>query len=226
VNIEIALSRTSVADPDYNSNHDAAINDQNTGALELSLLSEALDHLTSGIVVIDDHLQVYFNNKSARTILHDRYPIRITGDTLAFANARMKKTLLEQLDKKSNVIFTVNHKDVELHVLIFPLTNPVHYDLNRHSSSILFLFDTIRDANRIEEVVRTIYKLSPTEAKIASKLVFNPYLTDISASLGITYNTARTHLKRIYQKTGTNKLPALIQKIVTGPAGLLIHSMD
>jgi DNA-binding CsgD family transcriptional regulator len=90
----------------------------------------------------------------------------------------------------------------------------------------LFLFNTVHDSERIEEVVRTMYKLSPTEAKIAARLVFNPYLADISTSLGITYNTARTHLKRIYQKTDTNKLPSLIQKIVTGPAGLLIHSTD
>ena len=39
----------------------------------------------------------------------------------------------------------------------------------------MFIFDTIKDSERIEEVVRTIYKLSPTEAKVASKLVYNPY---------------------------------------------------
>ena len=92
--------------------------------------------------------------------------------------------------------------------------------------SVLFLFDTANDSQRIEDLVRTLYKLSPTEAKIASQLVFNPYLADISVKLGISYQTARTHLKHIYQKTETNKLPALIQKIVTGPAGLLMHSLD
>ena len=88
------------------------------------------------------------------------------------------------------------------------------------------LFDTSNDSNRIEEVVRTLYRLSPTEARLASMLVYNPYLADVSATLGISYHTARTHLKHIYQKTDTKKLPALIQKIISGPAGLLIKSTN
>jgi DNA-binding CsgD family transcriptional regulator len=113
-----------------------------------------------------------------------------------------------------------------LHFLLFPLAARVGVRDNPVQGSVLFLFDSVNDAQRIEDLVRAMYKLSPTEARIASRLVFNPYLADVSATLGITYQTARTHLKRIYQKTDTKRLPALIQKIVTGPAGLLIHSTD
>jgi CheY-like chemotaxis protein len=224
VNIEIALSRTSV--PKQRSGSNIEQTGIGNSTMELSLLSEALDHLTSGILVIDENLHIYFNNKSAANILNENFSLRLKNDKLLCSNPKVRKNLVEQINKKTNVVFTISHKDKDLHVLIFPVSSQAGYDINYHSSSIMFLFDTVHDSNRIEEVVRTIYKLSPTEAKIASMLVFNPYLTDISASLGITYNTTRTHLKRIYQKTETNKLSALIQKIVTGPAGLLIHSIE
>jgi DNA-binding CsgD family transcriptional regulator len=224
VNIEIALSRnTPTNSQDINN---PGVRDQSSNALELMFLSEALNHLISGVVVIDKHLQVYFNNKSANNILKDNFPIKIKNSSLCCATSIIKLNLLEQINKNSNVVFSINYKGSEYHMLIFPMTNPVNYDMNLHSSSIIFIFDTVRDSDRLEEVIRTIYKLSPTEAKVASMLVFTPYLTDISANLGISYHTARTHLKHIYQKTETNRMSALIQKIITGPAGLLIHSIE
>ena len=97
---------------------------------------------------------------------------------------------------------------------------------NSAEKSLQAIEQELPDLVLIEDLLRTMYKLSPTEARIASRLVFNPYLADVSATLGITYQTARTHLKRIYQKTETKRLPALIQKIVTGPAGLFVHTTD
>ena len=97
---------------------------------------------------------------------------------------------------------------------------------NSAEKSLQAIEQELPDLVLIEDLLRTMYKLSPTEARSASRLVFNPYLADVSATLGITYQTARTHLKRIYQKTETRRLPALIQKIVTGPAGLFVHTTD
>ena len=226
VNIEIALSRTSLPNRDHEIIHKHTINDARSDGTELSILSKALDHLISGVVVVDETLKVFFINKSATNLLNNDFSVRLKGSALHCSNPRVKKNLIEKLTKKTDVVFTITHKGKDMYVLIFPLSDSEAYDANHQSCSIMFLFDTIREPDRIEEVIRTIYKLSPTEAKIASKLMFNPYLTDIAASMGITYNTIRTHLKRIYQKTGTNKLPALIQKLVTGPAGLLIHSIE
>ena len=53
-----------------------------------------------------------------------------------------------------------------------------------------------------------------------------PELKDAAQAMGITYNTARTHLKRIYAKTNVNRLSALVHMIVTGPVGLLIHATE
>ena len=123
-------------------------------------------------------------------------------------------------------MFTINHESKSLHFLLFLLSSKLTDNNNCLQGCVLFMFDTAHDTHRIEDVVRTLYKPSPTETKIAAMLAFNPYLADISVSLGISHHTARTHLKRIYQKAYTKKLPALIQKIVTGPAGLLLHSQD
>ena len=66
--------------------------------------------------------------------------------------------------------------------------------------------------------------MSRTEAKVAARLVKTPYLEEVAAALGITYNTARTHLKRIYKKTRTNRISSLIHLILTGPVGVVLHT--
>ncbi len=224
VNIEIALTRFT---SDGRGNSGTYKNNRiSEPATQTEPLSEALDHLISGVIMVDAELEVFYKNKSAARMLEGDLPLKVRNNSLICNNSPIRKDLGNYIRKKASVIFTLKKDDIPLHCLIFPLNSPVSDQTGSGNGSVLFLFETNRDTGQIEEVVRAMYKLSPTEAKIAAQLVFNPYLADISASLGITYNTARTHLKRIYQKTGTNKLPSLIQKIVTGPAGLLIHSTD
>lgn len=227
VNIELALSRNAnEKTSNLNNRNNKEVRDITEPELEFSPLSEALDHLVSGVIMLNEELQVYYKNKSAGNILNDKFSVKIRDNYLVCINSRIKKDLQRHISSKASTVFSINHENTPAHFLIFPLSTQLAANTYNTQTSVLFVFKTSLDSGRIEDVVRTMYKLSPTEARMAAQLVFNPCLAEISSSLGITYNTARTHLKHIYQKTGTNKLPSLIQKIVTGPAGLLIHSTE
>jgi DNA-binding NarL/FixJ family response regulator len=225
VNIEIALSRkefqsdTPEPETDYCNSQSSSLD------IQRSPLSEVLDHLVSGVIMVNSNFIIQYKNKSAMNILEGDSPLRLQGKKLEFRNPNTKRTIRQLINDQTSSVFTIKYQKQELHTLIFPMGYPSRSSLENHVVSGIFLFTTNKDSQHIADVVRTIYKLSPTEAKITSMLVFNPQLSDIADSLGITYNTARTHMKRIYQKTDTNKLSALIQKIMTGPAGLLIHSI-
>lgn len=226
VNVEIALSRNINIQEERDRSVEEKIYQEHVSKLEFFLLSEAMDHLVSGVVVIDDNLNIYYMNKAANNIIDSRKQFKHKNGKFELTNRKTRKEFLEKIDKRDSLALILDTGKADLNILIFPIDNPAKYNLNAASSFIMYLFDSVCDADKIEEVVRTLYKLSPTEARVASHLVFNPYLTDVAAKMGITYNTARTHLKKIYQKTETNKLPALIQKIVTGPAGILIHAIE
>jgi len=227
VNIEVALSRAEHEKPQQHAEPvTRGVRDIGHPDLVFSSLSEALDHLASGVIVVNDRFEIHYKNKSAGKIMDEQFPVRISDNHLSCINSRIKKDIQHCINNQTSSVYSISHREKPVHLLIFPLTSQLSEDMHGSRGSVLFVFNTTQDSDRIEDVVRTMYKLSPTEARIAARLVFNPYLAEISSSLGITYNTARTHLKRIYQKTGTNKLPSLIQKIVTGPAGLLIHSRD
>lgn len=75
----------------------------------------------------------------------------------------------------------------------------------------------------INTLLMDIYALSPGEARVAAKLVEYPDINYVAEALNISLSTARTHLKRIYRKTDTNRQSVLIHTIVTGPVGMLLN---
>jgi two-component system, response regulator PdtaR len=75
----------------------------------------------------------------------------------------------------------------------------------------------------IEEVLMSLYSFTKSEARVTAKLIEFPKLDYVVDSLNISISTARTHIKSIYRKTNTNRLPVLVHKLVTGPVGLLIN---
>lgn len=64
----------------------------------------------------------------------------------------------------------------------------------------------------------TIYGLSPTQMQVAAFVAEGLSLTDIAARLDITPNTARTHLSRIFDKTGVRTQSALVRLLLLAVA--------
>lgn len=79
-----------------------------------------------------------------------------------------------------------------------------------------------KSTNSVEEVLVSLYSLTPAEARVAAKLIDYPQLDIAAEALNISLSTAKTHLKRIYRKTNTNRQSVLVHKIINGPAGLLL----
>jgi DNA-binding CsgD family transcriptional regulator len=65
------------------------------------------------------------------------------------------------------------------------------------------------------ELLRCHFGLTPSEARLALHLVAGETLRSAEAKLSMTYETARTHLKSVFQKTGTCRQAELVVVIVT-----------
>ena len=69
------------------------------------------------------------------------------------------------------------------------------------------------------ELLRCHFGLTPAEARLALHLVAGETLRSAEVKLSITYETARTHLKNIFDKTGTCRQAELIVVILTALPG-------
>jgi DNA-binding CsgD family transcriptional regulator len=65
------------------------------------------------------------------------------------------------------------------------------------------------------DLLRCHFGLSPAEARLALRLITGETLRSAAAKLSISYETARTQLKNIFNKTGTCRQAELVIPIVT-----------
>jgi len=68
--------------------------------------------------------------------------------------------------------------------------------------------------NESIDLLRRHFGLTPAEARLALHLIAGETLRSAEAKLSITYETARTHLKNIFSKTGTCRQAELVVVLV------------
>jgi len=77
------------------------------------------------------------------------------------------------------------------------------------------VFDTTLQPSYAWGVLETLYGLTRTETCLINQLLKGRTLEEYCASRFVTINTARSHLKSIYRKTGTNRQSELIRLFAT-----------
>jgi DNA-binding CsgD family transcriptional regulator len=79
---------------------------------------------------------------------------------------------------------------------------------------ILFSFGDQGLAEPRLEVAAAVYGLSPAQKRVAACVAEGMTLEEIAAAMNVKRATARTHLERIFDKTGVRSQPALVRLLV------------
>ncbi len=77
-------------------------------------------------------------------------------------------------------------------------------------AAVVFITDPERQEPASVDLLIQIYKLTPKEAAMAAELSRGKSVEQAAAEMSITYETARTHLRRIFSKTGTSRQTELL----------------
>ena len=79
---------------------------------------------------------------------------------------------------------------------------------------VYILFGQQNGLSKQIEIVQAIYGLSKAQTEIISQIANGMDLNEAAANSGISKNTARTHLRRVYEKVGVNSQIELLRLIV------------
>lgn len=82
------------------------------------------------------------------------------------------------------------------------------------ASALILLEDTRPMTERIDLAVQT-FALSPSQTKLAIGLLEGQSLSSFSETTGVTLNTARTHLKRMFEKVGVSSQAGLVRALIS-----------
>lgn len=201
--------------------------------LERDMLRQALDQLPQGALIVNRTGQVMYSNQNAELILAQQDGLFVNRQrdlqaAHANDNAQLRQMIgsagepASLLPAQAGGLFQLNRPSGlrPLSLLIAPLNREIS-PFNYHQPSVLiFISDPEQQTEAVEERLQQLYSLTPAEAKLAVILIRGNNVVAAAAELRITQNTARTHIKRIFQKTGTHRQSELINLLLKSPATL------
>lgn len=194
------------------------------GGVASQAATAALDRLHLGVVLVDAGGRVVARNRSADEVLAERDGIELRGAVLHVTDASASRRLRDFLGSADGGplrggALSVPRKPprAPLTLLVAPLGGRAG-QTDQSRVKAVFISSRDRGQETSEEHLRRLYDLTPSEAGLASFLVQGMSLKEASAELNITENTARTHLKRIFDKTDTHRQGELVGLLLSGPS--------
>lgn len=190
------------------------------------LFSSVIDRLMFGSIILDQYGTVLRMNKIAEETLDRKDGLAITSGKI-HAHMDSENKALQQLVTNALAVCEQDQPhimeaisisrpqgDCPLGVLVrsFPTDSWVEGD-RRASVSILFR-DPLCNVETSQEAVRRLFAFTPAEAGLAMILAEGLTLDEAAAQLNVSRNTARTHLKAMFLKTGTTRQTDLIRMIL------------
>ena len=98
-------------------------------------------------------------------------------------------------------------------VLVCPL-RPDSEVVAGERGAVVFLSDPERTPPAAPALLRRLYGLTGSESRLTSELVAGHDLQAVAETLGVTLETARTHLKHVLAKTGTRRQAELVSVVL------------
>ena len=85
----------------------------------------------------------------------------------------------------------------------------------------MFIYEPAGGPRKLpERLLRQLYGLTPGEARLANQLFVGDSLVEAAAHLGISINTAKATLKRVFGRCSVGSQTELVQLLSLGPRTL------
>lgn len=192
-----------------------------------SIALDALEHLPFGVIALDGEGKVRYASAWAGEILKQNDGLFLRGDSLRAASngdsTRLSELIASVLAGRGHaksdppgVLAISRPSGARPYVLnVFGHALNLSRGGSSTAAAMVFIHDPEAIAAMDEQMLRTVYQLTPAEAKLAALLSLGRSVSSAASELGITINTARTHLKHLYSKTGTSRQSELVHLFVS-----------
>lgn len=186
--------------------------------LQRDMARSALDALSVGIVLTDQNMQLAYANEIADLLLADPEGALSLQSGRVFARRPQDQTVLKRLVAEAFVptcepvsgrgrllARSPETAGRNLSLCVSPLPVPGHYGLPDGPPCAMIAICPLEPVADLARAAQQLFALTETEARFASALASGQSLAEAAAHQRVRMSTARTHLARIFQKTGTRQ---------------------
>jgi len=205
----------------------------NRAAAEAATFGNALDGIGAGLFFVDAIGRIVHANTSGHDMLAQGVLARGTSGKLALYDERAVQGLDEifgataggdaEAEPRGGTV-PLTARDGEHYVAhVLPLTARARRQAGASSEAIaaVFVKKAGLDMPSPQDIIAKFYKLTPTELRVLFGIVQVGGVPEVAESMGISPSTVKTHLRRLYVKTGTDRQADLV-KLVAGYVNPLV----
>jgi DNA-binding CsgD family transcriptional regulator/PAS domain-containing protein len=197
---------------------------------EHELAIEALDRVPVGVLLLDGKGKAFLVNRSAREILSAKDGLSLQNDGLHAGRpaetAALHRLLSDALQTgagkgvSSGGVLSISRPSLRRPYSVF--VTPLRADRSAFGESgavaAVFLSDPEKKPETNPEALKRLYGFTPAEARIAERLLQGESVGEAAEELHVSVNTARTHVKSMFDKTDTHRHRELLRILLSGIA--------
>ena len=194
--------------------------------------ADLLNRLSMGIAVLDDAGKIEFCNRAAEAIFITKDGLYCHSNRILAVDVRQAARLGKMISSATltacgkstagggSLSISRSSNGSPLSVFVAPMMPTASSSLSASPRVAVFITD--HEANRQSNCERltALFDLTPAESRMASQLLQGDSVAEAALALGITDQTARVHLKRIFCKTYTSRQSELMMLLLSSPAAL------
>ena len=201
-------------------------------------VSDALDRWSMGVILLDHEGRVLLMNRSAEAMVRKKDGLTVQADGLhaglphetaalrTLIHGAIRTSLGQVSHAGGGVTISRAFAGRPLNLLVTPVVAHQALRVEAGTAAMVFVADPEVREETDADLLSLFYDLSHAEARVASLLVHGKSVKEVSEGLQVSLNTARTHLKRIFEKTGTRRQAELMQLILQSPVSLRLKTSN
>ena len=187
---------------------------------EAAALADTLDGLSAGVFLIDAQCRVIHANAAGQAMLREGDFLRSAGGRFVTRDAQVNRDLGEAVgnsDGGSRAVsgaFPLTAHDGEQYVAhLLPMRSLVHGNIEPalNAAAAIFVCKVELDSQSYGGLVARAFGLTPAELRVLLSIVEVGGVPETSGRLGVAETTVKTHLYRVFSKTGASRQADLVK---------------
>lgn len=200
---------------------------------EAASFADILDGLNAGMILVNNCGQIVHANTAGHAILGAGDFLRTVDGRLAAGDALVDQTLHEIFAAANNGDAEIGSKGIAVPLIacdgenyvahILPLTSGARRraGIVYAAAAAVFVRKAALEAPSAPETIAKAYKLTPTELRVLLAIVEVGGVPEVAVALGVAESTIKTHVGRLFEKTGAGRQADLV-KLVAGYCSPLV----
>src|SRR5262249_31999166 len=194
---------------------------------------DTLDGIGASLFFVDASGRLVHANASGQTMLEQGALVRVSGGRLALSDQGEGQGLCDIFGQSQNgsddagaragalPLTARDGKHYVAHVL--PLAGGARRQAGAGYEAVaaLFVQQASLEMPSPRNVIGKLYKLTPMELRVLFAIVQVGGVPKVAEAMGISTSTVKTHLRRLFAKTGTDRQADLV-RLVAGYANRLV----